>query len=184
MDRNSCASPVVYESREVEASRKMDVPDFRSPPPGPMASVMQSNGPFEVESNAGEGAVYLPLRTPDHRLLSSGNKSMAEVRKRPLGSCIQSPPAGGDEKRRHVAKVLQFGGEKIPSKAAKCLYGSPSEEDNAKILEPFNEQSLKKFEEFSRRYEIIEEIKRVWIWVKLYLNFIINLYYYTVKFSN
>lgn len=162
MDRNSFEGASVFESRKVEIP-KMNVPDFRSPPPGPMASTMQTRGdPFEVNSSTGEGPVWLPLKTPNHRLLSSDNKAMAEVRKRPLGSSSQSPPPGGDEKRRHVAKVLQFGGDvKMASKAARCLLGSPSEEKNAETLNSFNVQALKQYEEFSRRYEIIEEIERI-----------------------
>lgn len=161
MDSNSFEGASVFESRKVEIP-KMDVPDFRSPPPGPMASTMQTRDPFEVNSSIAEGANWLPLKTPNHRLLSSDNKSVVEVRKRPLGSSSQSPPPGGDEKRRHVAKVLQFGGDvKMASKAARCLLGSPSEEKNAETLNSFNVQALKQYEEFSRRYEIIEEIERI-----------------------
>jgi len=126
--------------------------------------------PDRVQSTHLEVNAELPQKTPERQLLSTTEVGMQEVRKR---SIHDSPAAGvEDPKRRNVSKTLDFGSESgsasrtlslyevvtgKKSGAARCLFGTPAEEDNDFVMREFQERVMGDYERFANRYIIVDD---------------------------
>lgn len=107
----------------------------------------------------------LPLKTPDRQLLV-GDNSVIEVRKRfasPTSSEDDQCTPLLDEKRRLVSRTLFSAGECVFPKSGlpvqRCLFGPPCEIENKRTLESYQQQVAEEYEQFSKKYIEVEELK-------------------------